>query len=201
MPPLLVVRVVKEVASALSYVHAQKIYHRDLKPQNVMLDMACQPYRSLLIDFGLVSEQQAGGVDKDKGLIMGTPNYMPPEQAAPKGGFGEVDQSSDIYSLGATMYYLLTGEPPFTGRDPRLIIKQVVSEKPRDPCEVNKSIPRRIGDICLKCLEKRQADRFPTSRALEAELDKELRSGQRSLKAKAFLGKLLGRPRDGKDGK
>jgi serine/threonine protein kinase len=190
MPALLAVRVVKEIASALSYVHAQQIYHRDLKPQNVMLDTSYQPYRSLLIDFGLVTEAES---NKDSGLIMGTPSYMPPEQAQPRGNHGPINSTSDIYSLGATMFYLLCGRAPFVGRDPRKIIKEVVNDPPPDPCELNPNIPRRIGDIVLKCLAKKQRDRYHSSRQLEAELDKELRSGRMKLKAKAILGRWLGR--------
>jgi Protein kinase domain len=194
LPPLLAVRVVKEIASALGYVHQQRVYHRDLKPQNIMLDMATQPYRALLIDFGLVTEHQS---QRDKGLIMGTPSYMPPEQAQPRGGHGEVNATSDIYALGASFYFLLTGKPPFSGRDPRKIIKEVVSQRPKSPIELNPAIPKRVSELCMKCLEKRQRDRFHSAKQLEQELEKELKSGQRKLKARSFFGKLLG----GKPGK
>jgi len=189
MPPLLAVRVVKEIASALSYVHNQQIYHRDLKPQNIMLDQSTQPYRSLLIDFGLVQEKQD---QRDKGLIMGTPSYMPPEQAKPRGNYGPVNATSDIYALGASMFFLLTGKPPFGGRDPRKIIQDVLQKPPPDPAALNPKIPRRIADVCLKCLQKAQRDRYHSSRQLEAELDKELRSGRRMLKAKSIFGRFFG---------
>ncbi|MCO5164907.1 MAG: protein kinase [Planctomycetes bacterium] len=192
MPPLLAVRVGKEIASALAYVHSQRTYHRDLKPQNVMLDQRTQPYKALLIDFGLVTEHLSGA---DKGLILGTPSYMPPEQAQPRGGHGEVNVTSDIYSLGASLYFLLTGQPPFGGKDPRQIIKQVVSEKPRDPCELNPNIPKGVAAIVLKCLEKKQRDRYHGAKQLEADLESTLKSGQMMLKAKSFLGKFLGKPK------
>ncbi|MEZ6187375.1 MAG: serine/threonine-protein kinase [Planctomycetota bacterium] len=191
LPALFAVRIVKEIASALSYVHAQKIYHRDLKPQNIMLDTTAQPYRSLLIDFGLVAEQEAKS--RDKGLIMGTPSYMPPEQAQPRGGHGSINATSDIYSLGATFYFLLTGKPPFSGRDPRKIIKQVLSQPPKDPVKLNDQIPRKVADIVLRCMEKAQDDRYASARQLESDLDGFLRAGQRKLKAKALLGRFLGR--------
>ncbi len=190
MPPLLAVRLCKEVASALGYVHQQRTYHRDLKPQNVMLDQGHTPYIARLIDFGLVTEHRS---DADKGMILGTPSYMPPEQAQPRGGHGEVNVTSDLYSLGATMYFLLTGQPPFGGRDPRAIIKAVVSDKPKDPVELNPQVPRSVAQIVLKCLEKKQRDRYHSAALLEADLERELKSGQMMLKAKSLLGKFLGR--------
>ena len=190
MPPLLAVRVVKEIALALSYVHKKRIYHRDLKPQNVLLDKACKPYRAVLIDFGLVTEHLS---EADKGLILGTPSYMPPEQAQPRGGHGTINLTSDIYSLGATFFFLLTGKAPFTDKNPRKIIKMVVGNDPPDPVALNDKIPRRIADICLKCLEKRQRDRYHSAAQLVADLDKELKSGQLKLKAKSFFGRFLGK--------
>ncbi|RMG10367.1 MAG: serine/threonine protein kinase [Planctomycetota bacterium] len=191
MPPLLAVRIVKEIAAALAYVHQRRIYHRDLKPHNILLDQRTRPWRAVLIDFGLVTEHLAG--DKDKGLILGTPSYMPPEQAQPRGGHGPINATSDIYALGATLYFFLTGRAPFTDRDPRKIIRKVVNQAPVDPAELNPAVPRRIADLCLKCLAKKQRDRYHSARQLEAELERELRSGQRKLKAKSFLGRFLGK--------
>ncbi len=149
-------------------------------------------YRAVLIDFGLVTEHEE---NKDKGLILGTPSYMPPEQAQPRGGHGSINSTSDIYSLGATLFFLLTGRAPFIGKDPRKIIQMVVNDPPPDPVSLNPQIPRRIGDVVLKCLEKRQRDRFHSCNQLEAELEKELRSGRMKLKAKSFFGKFLGKKR------
>jgi hypothetical protein len=190
MPPLLAVRLVKEVALALGYVHQQRIYHRDLKPHNVLLDTDARPYRAVLIDFGLVTEHMS---EQDKGLILGTPSYMPPEQAQPRGGHGPINATSDLYSLGATLYFLLTGRAPFIDKDPRKIIKMVVNEFPQDPIELNPQIPRRIADVCLKCLEKDQRDRYHSAAQLAQDLERELKSGQMMLKAKSFLGRFLGK--------
>jgi hypothetical protein len=192
MPALLAVRVAKEIASALGYVHQQRTYHRDLKPQNIMLDQRVQPYKGLLIDFGLVTEHLSSA---DKGLILGTPSYMPPEQAQPRGGHGDVNVTSDIYSLGASLYFLLTGQPPFSGKDPKLIIKSLVSEKPRDPSELNPTVPKNVAAIVMKCLEKKQRDRFHSAAQLEADLQSVLASGQMMLKAKSVLGKFFGKPK------
>jgi hypothetical protein len=191
MPPLLAARICKETALALAYVHARRIYHRDLKPQNILLDTAQKPYRAVLIDFGLVVETDSS---KDKGLIVGTPSYMPPEQAKPRGGFGQINVTSDIYSLGATLFFLLTGRAPFTGRDPRKIIKLVVGTPPPDPCALNPAIPRGLADLVLKCLAKKQSERYHSAKLLASDLEKHIRTGKMKLKAKGLLGRFgLGR--------
>ena len=187
MPPLLAARITMEVADALAYVHGERIYHRDLKPQNVLIDQSQQPYRAVLIDFGLVVESDSS---KDKGLIVGTPSYMPPEQAQPRGGHGSINGTTDIYSLGATLFFLLTGRAPFTGRDPRKIIKQLVANPPPDPQALNPQVSKGLAEITLKCLEKRQQDRYHSAKLLAADLEKEIKSGKLKLKAKTFLGRF-----------
>jgi protein kinase-like protein len=187
MPPLLAARIAMETADALAYVHGQRIYHRDLKPHNIMIDQSQKPFRAVLIDFGLVVESESG---KDKGLIVGTPSYMPPEQAQPRGGHGPINITTDIYSLGATLFFLLTGRAPFTGRDPRKIIKQLVVNPPPDPLALNPNIPKGLAEITLKCLEKKQADRYHSAKLLAADLEKEIKSGKMKLKAKSFLGRF-----------
>jgi hypothetical protein len=186
-PFMLTLKIISQISNALAFLHRSTVYHRDLKPTNVIFDRSVTPFRAVLIDFGLVTNH---GSQKDKGLILGTPQYMPPEQAQPRGGFGPVNATSDIYSLGATLYFMLTGRPPFMGRDPRKIIKRVVTEAVRDPVELNKEIPRKLADLCLKCLEKNQRDRYPAARLLAAELEKELKVSQRLLKAKSFLNRF-----------
>lgn len=186
-PIMLTLRIIAEVANALAFLHKKTVYHRDLKPQNVIFNKRVKPFRAVLIDFGLVTDH---GDEGDKGLILGTPQYMPPEQASPRGGFGIINATSDIYSLGATLYYMLTGRPPFIGRDPRKIIKRVVSEAVKDPAELNPDVPRRVADICLKCLEKQQRDRYTAARLLAADLEKELKSSQRLLKAKSLFNRF-----------
>ena len=191
LPVLYAVRIAKDVAAALAVVHQKTIYHRDLKPANVMIDRKSQPYRTVLIDFGLVTKKQTGE-KKDDGLILGTPSYMPPEQAKPKGGFGEVNGTSDIYSLGATFYFLMTGTSPFPGKDPREIIKRVCTEPPPSPTTLNPEIPKSIAALCMKCLAKNQRERYVAARLLEQELEKELNAAQLKLKAKGFVRKLFG---------
>lgn len=187
MPPILAARLAMETAEALAYVHAQRIYHRDLKPHNIMIDQSQKPFRAVLIDFGLVVESENG---KDKGLIVGTPSYMPPEQAQPRGGHGPINITTDIYSLGATLFFLLTGRAPFTGRDPRKIIKQLVANPPPDPIALNPNIPKSLSELVLKCLEKKQQDRYHSAKLLAADLDKEIKSGKMKLKAKSILGRF-----------
>ena len=187
MPPLLAARIAMETAEALAYVHAQRIYHRDLKPHNIMIDQTQKPFRAVLIDFGLVVESESG---KDKGLIVGTPSYMPPEQAQPRGGHGPINITTDIYSLGATLFFLITGRAPFTGRDPRKIIKQLVANPPPDPIALNPNIPKGLAEVTLKCLEKKQEDRYHSAKLLAADLEKEIKAGKMKLKAKSFLGRF-----------
>jgi hypothetical protein len=190
LPVLYAMRITKDVAGALASVHAKTIYHRDMKPANVMIDRGSQPYRTVLIDFGLVTKKTLNKADE--GLVLGTPSYMPPEQAKPKGGFGEVNATSDVYSLGATFYFLMTGQAPFPGKDPREIIKRVCSEPPPDPITLNAEIPKTIAALCMKCLAKPQRDRFTSAKLLEKELEKELASAQLKLKAKGFMRKIFG---------
>ncbi len=190
LPVLYAARIARDVASALESVHQKTIYHRDLKPANVMIDREAQPYRTVLIDFGLVAKRTVS--KGDEGLILGTPSYMPPEQAKPKGGFGEVNATSDIYSLGATFYFLMTGQAPFPGKDPREIIKRVCTEPPPDPTTLNPEIPKSIAAICMKCLAKPQRDRYHSATLLTKDLDRELSSGQLKLKAMGFMRKIFG---------
>lgn len=190
LPVLYAARIARDVASALESVHQKTIFHRDLKPANVMIDRASNPYRTVLIDFGLVAKRTVS--KGDEGLILGTPSYMPPEQAKPKGGFGEVNATSDLYSLGATFYFLMTGTAPFPGKDPREIIKRVCSEPPPDPTTLNPEIPKTIAAIAMKCLAKQQRERYHSAALLIKDLDKELSTGHLKLKAKGFMRKIFG---------
>jgi hypothetical protein len=157
----------KTIASAIHYAHQRGTLHRDLKPSNVLVDAAEQPR---ITDFGLA--KQAG---RDRGLtqtgaVMGTPAYMPPEQAA--GRHGEFGPASDVYSLGAILYELLTGRAPFRGATPMETMLAVLEQEPVPPRKLNPQLPPDLETICLKCLEKRPERRYPTARELAEELER-----------------------------
>ncbi len=185
-PVTMALSLIHDLAEAMSQVHKAGILHRDIKPSNVMLDRSCHPYRPVLIDFGLIAEMTD---EKGENLILGTPNYMPPEQARPSGGV-RVGRYSDVYALGATLYFLLTGKPPFSGWTARGIIKQVLSDAPKSPEELRPAIPPEVVAICMKCLEKLPKDRYRTCKELVKDIDRFLSRHRMRLKWKNFWMKL-----------
>lgn len=160
----------KEVADAVQYAHDRGVIHRDLKPANVLLDARGRPR---VTDFGLAKklDAEASGLT-GSGQIMGTPSYMPPEQAG--GKWGEVGPAADIYSLGATLYALLTARPPFQAATPMDTVIQVISEEPVPPRRLNASIPIDLETICLKCLQKEPSKRYASVAALAEDLRRNL---------------------------
>ncbi|MDA1053350.1 MAG: serine/threonine-protein kinase [Planctomycetota bacterium] len=153
------------VASAVVAAHEAGILHRDLKPQNVMLDETTD--RVLVADFGLAKLIEGEEQLTIAGEVMGTPSYMPPEQARDA---SRVTEKSDVYSLGATLYHLLTAKPPFQAATVVETIRQVIDEPPVPPTRLNPAIDRDIETICLKCLEKEPSRRYDTARALADDL-------------------------------
>jgi tRNA A-37 threonylcarbamoyl transferase component Bud32 len=155
------------IARAVEHLHAQGIVHRDLKPSNVLLDEHDRPY---VTDFGLVKMLGAGSQATTTGAILGTPAYMAPEQAA--GRAAEVGPLSDVYSLGAILYDLLIGRPPFQGETPLDTLLQVMEGEPTRPRWLAPKIPTRLEMIVLKCLEKNPADRYSSAAALADDLER-----------------------------
>ncbi len=151
------------VADAIEYAHQCGVIHRDLKPGNILLDQKGNPRVS---DFGLAKKVNGDSALTGSGQIMGTPSYMPPEQAG--GHRGEVGPPADVYALGATLYALVTGRPPFQAATAMDTVLMVVGEEPVSPRRLNASIPRDLETICLKCLEKEPGRRY-TSAAFLAE--------------------------------
>ncbi len=153
------------VARAVHEAHSQGILHRDLKPQNIPVDAKSD--RALVADFGLAKLAEGGEELTREGEIMGTPSYMSPEQAKDSAG---VTAHTDTYALGATLYHILTGRPPFQAANPLETLRQVIDEEPAPPRQVNPSIDLDLDTICLKCLQKEPARRYATAEALADDL-------------------------------
>jgi len=154
-----------KVAEAIEYAHRRGVIHRDLKPANILLDQAGNPR---VTDFGLAKKVQGDSGLTGSGQIMGTPSYMPPEQAG--GRRGEVGPAADVYALGATLYCLVTGRPPFQAASAMDTVIQVISDEPVPPRRLNPAVDRDIETICLKCLEKEPSKRYASAAALAEEL-------------------------------
>ncbi len=158
---------VKTVCLAVQYAHEQGVIHRDLKPSNILIDATGQPR---VTDFGLAKRIQVDDAMTVTGEILGTPSFMPPEQA--RGLAGQIGPASDVYSLGAVLYASLTGSPPFQAASPIEILRQVIEQDPVSPRQWNSSIPRDLETICLKCLEKDASRRYLSARAIAEDLDR-----------------------------
>jgi hypothetical protein len=157
-------RLCAELAETIQYAHEQGVVHRDIKPSNVIIDGEGRPH---ITDFGLAKRLYAESPATSEGRLLGTPAYMSPEQAS--GDSGQVDERSDIYSLGVVLYELLTGDRPFQGNH-RQLVRQVIEDEPRPPRRLNDRVPRDLETICLKAIAKSPARRYATARALADDL-------------------------------
>ncbi|HEY9173311.1 MAG TPA: serine/threonine-protein kinase [Verrucomicrobiae bacterium] len=180
----------KSVAGAVQFAHQHGVLHRDLKPSNILIDPFDQPR---ITDFGLAKRFPAalsaptgpasaaaattGAVIEDDltltGQVLGSPSYLPPEQAEGRADAGS--PTSDVYGLGAVLYHLLTGRPPFQAGTVKDVLHQVSHADPVPPQALNPSVPKDLETICLKCLRKEPGRRYTTAQALAEELDRFLR--------------------------
>jgi serine/threonine protein kinase/Tfp pilus assembly protein PilF len=158
------VSIAKQVCEGLSEAHRLSIVHRDLKPSNIMID---REGAARIMDFGIARSVGGKGIT-GAGVMIGTPEYMSPEQVEGK----EVDQRSDIYSLGVILYEMLTGHVPFEGDTPFTVGVKQKSETPKDPRELNSRIPDDLGRLILRCLEKEKEKRYQSAGELRVELEK-----------------------------
>jgi hypothetical protein len=156
---------VEALARAMHYAHQRGIVHRDLKPANVLLTADATPK---IADFGLAKLLVGGEVQTQSGAILGTPSYMAPEQAEGKGK--DIGPAVDVYALGALLYELLTGRPPFRGETPLETVQQVKAEEPLPPSRLQPKVPRDLTTICLKCLQKEPRQRYASAEALAEDL-------------------------------
>jgi len=189
LAPQVAARLMRKIVAAVAYAHDHGVIHRDLKPANVLLSLKSNVpsptsesgpatldlghWTPCITDFGLAKRLDGESQLTASGQLLGTPMYMSPEQAA--GRIREVGRSADIYSLGAIFYVMLTGQPPFLSDNPVEVILQVLESEPPLPRSIRPEVPRELEWICLKCLEKKPADRYASAADLADDLDRFLR--------------------------
>ncbi|WP_169974465.1 protein kinase domain-containing protein [Tautonia rosea] len=175
LPPRRAAELSSQICEAVQHAHDHGVLHRDLKPANVMIDGSGRPK---VTDFGLAKRFQRDDSVTNTGLVMGSPSYMPPEQAEGK----PVDRTADIYAIGALLYCLLTGRPPFQAASPIDTLRQVSSQEPVPPRQLNSAVPRDLETIVLKALQKDPNRRYESARRLAEDLGNYLEG--KSIKAR-----------------
>jgi WD40 repeat protein len=160
-------RLVRDLAATIQFAHDNGVVHRDLKPGNVLIDKSGQPK---LTDFGLAKRTDQSSDMTGSGQILGTPAYMAPEQA--EAGQADVGPATDVYGLGALLFALLTGRPPFQAASTLDTLLHVMTMDPPRPTTLNPAVPRDLETVCLKCLEKAPAKRYGGATALHDDLDR-----------------------------
>ena len=167
LEPVRAAIIAREVAEAISHAHQQQIIHRDIKPANILIDQQGAPR---ITDFGVCKTLSSASNLTSSGELIGTPHYMPPEQAGAQSD--SVGAGSDVYSIGAVLYAMLTGRPPFQAANPLDVVSQVLLQPPVSPQQLNPSVPLELDVIALKCLSKSPRDRYLSAQALAADLNR-----------------------------
>ncbi|HSS16598.1 MAG TPA: serine/threonine-protein kinase, partial [Candidatus Dormibacteraeota bacterium] len=158
---------IAKIARTVHYAHEHGILHRDIKPGNILLDANGEPH---LTDFGLARLVEHGSTVTGSLEVMGTPSYMAPEQAV--GNNAELSRATDVYGLGAVLYELLTGHPPFAGGTTYETIHLLLDSEPRQPRLWNPKVDRDLSAVCLKCLEKNPRHRYSSALELAEDLER-----------------------------
>ncbi|MFO0847614.1 MAG: WD40 repeat domain-containing serine/threonine protein kinase [Gemmataceae bacterium] len=184
-PPAEAAALARKLADAAHYAHTHGVVHRDIKPGNVLLGADGEPQ---LADFGLARGPAAGGPPTRSGPAVGTPLYMAPEQVA--GASRDVGPRTDVYALGAVLYEVLTGRPPFPAANPLELARRIADDRPAPPRALAPAVPPALEAVCLRCLEKDPADRFATAAALAAALDRVLAGDPGSVWRPSRAGRL-----------
>ncbi len=157
----------RDVCRALQYAHERGVFHRDIKPSNIILEAGGKPY---VMDFGLAKVQRIGDSAYVKGVIMGTPYYMPPEQAS--GDMERVDNLSDVYSLGAVLYELVSGTPPYGGRSTDEVLAKLPTEPPEPLEMIAPWVPESLRRIVAHAMQRSKGDRYPSAAAMADDLQR-----------------------------
>jgi eukaryotic-like serine/threonine-protein kinase len=186
LPPKQAARYMRQIAEAIEFAHCHGVLHRDIKPSNVLVDDKDQ---ARVTDFGLAKRIEIDQKLTHTGQVLGTPSYMAPEQAA--GAGDQVGPLSDVYSIGAVLYELLTGKPPFKGRTAMQTLTQVCEHNPKLPRQLNPNAPRELELICLKCLEKNPRDRYASAGDLADDFERYLNGDSLSITGPHLLDRVV----------
>ncbi len=197
LPPRRLAEIVRDVAAALQHAHGEGVIHRDVKPENVLIDRATGQPR--LVDFGLVRE-----IDSDErltrtGQVVGTPSYMAPEQAGAS-GVGELGPATDVYGLGGLLYRGLSGRPPFVHDEIVALVVMVLETPPTPPRSIDPSVPAPLEAITLRCLAKDPAERYRSAEEVVHELERFLRGESIEASSPGAVSRLVERLRRNRSG-